>query len=533
MATAGEFGVGTRALGFRTVKKDKGAFNYNREVEVETSQVGYKDWFVRPIGGVSNKLGPFFFFTEAEMNYYLQLGATRLECVFSVHRADGSRLQNLHDVVAPNNLLGGVMWESVEPSINGQPLSGASCVNAGMKHFIETMLSCDQNARHTHMQLQLGHMDSPGEYDNMNLPMSVFRQQFRRLLELGQYPMPHIPPEAVTLPPGATKPDGTVYSELEREKENILRARRQKEIVDAYFYHEMGLDAERQQTLTLLQPELPTNLGFQTRCKIVANSEKVTMMSPIPHDIFNMDNNLGAMNRLDLKLTMYPHRFLLNSFMRRNGYEIKLHDLKLHLRAIRLRETIKPPIRELYRMNETNLFKHVVPAGLTNYSFRLQHTGVLPKSIILATAATVAVEGHYQKNPFNFHHYFCKKISLSINGEERPQNGLNFDFERTNQDLAYGYHWLFANTGALAGNRGNLVSLPHFSAGCFLVPFDLTPDRCNGAHTHNAELGYIDVNYTWAYPLPEPITILYEMTFNKVLLNDKAGGTLTVLDVAA
>jgi len=533
MATVGDFGQGTRHAGYKTIKEPMGAFLYKQVIPVEDTQRSYKDWHIRPIGGVANQMGPFYFVVEPEDNWYHQLGMARLEAVISVERKDGSKLQDLTDVVAPNNLLGLVMWESVEPSINGQPLPGASCVNAGYKAFIDTMLSCDTNARNTHLLLSLGHMDSPGEYDTMTLPMNTFRKQFRALLEAGKIDRPEIADEIKTLPAGSTKIDGSAYTDLELERENKKRALAQEVFLDEYFYELMGLNPERQQTLTLLDQHRPTNLGFATRCKIAANSEKFTLFSPITHDLFNMDNHLGSMNRLDLKLTMYPDRFLLNTHMAQNGYKLRLHDLKLHLRSIRLKETIPTPMQETYRMNETCLYKHVVPHGLTNYSFRIQHTGVLPKSIVVTTASTVAVEGHYQKNPFHFHHFFLKKISLFVNGEERPQGGLTFDFKRPNQDTARGYHWLFANTGALAGNRGNLVSLPHFQAGCFMVPFDLTPDRCNSAHNHNAELGYMDLHFVWDDPLPEPITVIYEMMFNKVLLNNKSTGQVDVVDVAA
>lgn len=533
MATVGDFGQGTRHAGFKVIKEPMGAFNYKQTIAVEDTQRAYKDFHIRPIGGVSNQMGPFYFVVEPEDNWYLQLGLARLEAVLSVVRKDGSKLQDLNDVVAPNNLLGLVMWESVEPSINGQPLSGASCVNSGYKAFIDTMLSCDTNARNTHLLLALGHMDSPGEYDTMTLPMSTFRQQFRRLLEEGKIDTPDIPEEIKTLPAGSLKADGQPMTELELEKANRTRSKLQQRFLDEYFYTMMGLDPERQQTLALLDRDRPTNLGFETRCKIVANSEKFTLFSPITHDLFNMDNHLGSMNRLDLKLTMYANRFLLNTHMAQNGYKLVLHDLKLHLRSIRLKESIPSPMQETYRMNETCLYKHVVPHGLTNYSFRIQHTGVLPKSIVVTTATTAAVEGHYQKNPFHFHHFFLKRISLFINGEQRPQGGLTFDFKRANQDTARGYHWLFANTGALAGNRGNLISLPHFQAGCFMVPFDLTPDRCNSAHNHNAELGYMDLVFEWMEPLKEPITVLYEMMFNKALLIDKSSGQVCTVDVAA
>jgi hypothetical protein len=51
---------------------------------------------------------------------------------------------------------------------------------------------------------------------------------------------------------------------------------------------------------------------------------------------------------------------------------------------------------------ETHLYKHVVPHNLSNYSFRIQHAGVLTKTILLAMVRRAApLEGNYKYNPFN------------------------------------------------------------------------------------------------------------------------------------
>jgi hypothetical protein len=539
MAVVGSMGVGLGSNKFKVMKDAaKENMNYNPELVVEDSMRGYKEFYIRNIGGVggveSVKLGPFYFVIEPEENYALQLNSARIEATCSVVRADGSKLQDLHDVVGPINGLGGTMWESVEPRINNQPMSGASCVNSGLKYFMDTILSRGQDALHTHLLLQMFHMDSPGEYDNLSLPMTSFRKMFQEAIESGKLNL-EVPEAMKRLRADTVFNENRQRVPAERiEEENKRRKKLRDKWYDDQFWLLMGVDPEREQTMSLLEiHKEECNLGFQTRCRIVAGSEKFTMISPIPHDLFNLSNYLGPMNRLDLKLMMYPHRFLLNTFMYNRGYELRLHDLKLHLRSVRLKESIPARISETYEMNETHLYKHVVPHHLTNYSFRIQHAGVLPKTIVLAMVRTAAVEGNYQLNPFNFDNFNVTKISLFINGEERPQGGLTFDFKRKNADAVRGYHWLFANTGAL-GNRGNLISYAHFQTGAFIVPFDLTPDRCNGVHRHNAELGYIDVNFTWGGEgLKEPITILYELVFNKLMINDKGTGQLSIVDVVA
>ena len=534
MATAGDFGTGTRHAGFRAIKSAEGEFDYNQQIAVEDTQTQYREMYIRSNTGVANPQGPILFTLEPSRDWYIQLGLSRLEVTFHVVKGNGADLDRMEDVVAPVNLLGPCMFQSVEPTLNGHPMSGSSCVHAGIKAFIDTMLSYDNDAATSHMTSQFLHMDAPGHYDSFFLSLETLKDMFKQMLQAGDLQGLEYPENTNPLPPGARRPNGERYSAQGLENENNARLTRRRLFEKNQFYLHMNGTVDRVQAIAGAADHLRSgvNPGFETRCRLVSGSEKITMYSPIPHDIFNLNNHLGPMNRLDLKLIMYPARFLLNTYMQQKGYKIVIDDCKLHLRAIKRKESIPMPLKEVYRMNETNLFKQVVPRGLQTFTFRMLNTSVMPKTIILTMVSTAAIEGNYTMNPWNFHHYHVNRLSLTVNGEERPSGGLEFDFEKRVPNTARAYSHLFANTGALAGNRGNLVSLRHFQAGCFLVAFDLTPDQCNNAHEHQAELGYIDLNISWARELPTPITILYELVYTKVLVNDKTSGSVAVLDVA-
>jgi hypothetical protein len=97
--------------------------------------------------------------------------------------------------------------------------------------------------------------------------------------------------------------------------------------------------------------------------------------------------------------------------------------------------------------------------------------------------------------------------------------------------VARGYHWLYDNTGAWFSQRGNCITYSAFKNGSFILPFDLTPDRCNGMHEHDGVYGTIDLVLEFGTPLEEPVTVCYELTFPKVVINNKNRGTLHILDV--
>ena len=518
--------------GANTTEMDEGNFDYNEQIHVEDSQTRSRDYWLRPIGGVSNQAGPFNISIERSEDQYLVMNAARLEVTARVVKGDGRELSPLLDIVAPVNLLGACMWETVEVRMNQQPMSGASSVNCGYKAFIDTMLSYDQDSRHTHLLTQFSYIDSPTHFDSFKIPMNQLKERFLDEIKKGTIAAPAFEEDELPLAADARKPDGSAYTEAERDVENQIRQERQGAKLEEYFNTHMASHADGSNAKEVGEKVKDTNAGFYQRYDIISGSQPFTMYSPVPHEFFNMNNHVAPMNKIDLKLTKYPDRFLLNTYLTHKGYKIELLDIKLHLRSITRRERIRPPLKEMYRMNEINLLKQVVPRDQTNFSFRLFNTGVMPKTIVLGMVPTAGVEGAYNYNPWHFHHFYLKRIALMVNGEERPQGGLEFNFSRPNADCARGYHWLFENTGALHGEKGNLISLPHFQGGLFLIPFDLTPDKCNGLHNHNAELGHIDVNLVWGTPLRMPITILYELVFNKVLINDKSTGTVAVVDVA-
>jgi hypothetical protein len=99
-----------------------------------------------------------------------------LELTLKVTREDGSKLESFADMVAPVNLLGAVFWENVEVWLNDQPFSTAAAANAGLKAYIDSLLSYDFDVRHTHLHTQLMQPDSPGNEATTTLPLSLLRQ---------------------------------------------------------------------------------------------------------------------------------------------------------------------------------------------------------------------------------------------------------------------------------------------------------------------------------------------------------------------
>ena len=541
-----EYGVGTRRGGIDSVQVDDGCFDYNERIHVESSQKHSRDFSIKPIGGVVNQDGPFTFAIEPMVDSYLQLNRARLWMKCQVVKGDGTLISHYEDVVAPVNLLGAVFWKDVEVTLNGQPFNGASSVHAGMKAMLETLLSCDADARDSHLNASFLHMDSPGHFASMCPSTEDFIRNFLTAVRQHEVGLPAFPAE---IQPGEGE------APIDREDVGFLeeagglqdeaetpglpdvplpeaeKQRRRRNVMRAWFRGTVGVLSDG---LAAINRDRGLNIGFNNRYCVVTGSTSWDMYSPITHDFFRLNNHIGPSNRIELKLTPYPNNFLLNSFLGplpNKGYKIRLLDLRLHLRCIERKERIPTPLKEKYLMNETQMHKYVLARNTPSTSFRIHNGGVLPKTVIVTMVTTRAADGDYERNPFTFHHHFARRISLMVNGQKVPADDLEMDFEQANPEIARVYHWMYENTGALEGERGNIVSWPAFSGGTFIVPFDLTPDKCNGLHNHEADYGYIDLNIDFAKPLEESVYVFYELVFNKVVVNDKITNTVLVLDI--
>ena len=519
---------------------EAGAFDYAQKIKVECSQSGFSNIWIPPQNGTTNQAGPFIFDIDPSVDKYIMLKKVKLEMDCRVLKENGDEL-GFEDVVAPCDLTGACFWENVEVFLNGQPFSGASSVNAGYKAFLETMLTYDADSAASHLQSQFFYQDTPGQYDNFSASERLVKEYFYHLCQHGKIETD------VPLKYQAGKHE---EAELVAD-ENARRAKRNEDPRPATWkppafseeekteqrlaiYNAKWAELAQEGLTAILAGEGDAvNVGFDARAKVVRGSERFDMYSPICHDFFRINNNLGPGNRLQLKLTRHRNPFLLNTYLTTHNYQIRIDEMKLHLHYVQRRERIRPPLREIYRMNETQVHKQLVNKSAPSITFRVQNGGVLPKSIVFALVSVRQAEGAYNTNPFHFHHYFLKNISLNINGESYPGNGLEADFERPNPKIARLFHWGFDNTGASDAQKGNLVSWAAFMSGCTVIPFNLDFDLCNMKHLHTAQYGYIDCTIEFHIPLNEPIYVLYEKIYTKAVVNDKLTNTLTVLDIEA
>ena len=105
---------------------------------------------------------------------------------------------------------------------------------------------------------------------------------------------------------------------------------------------------------------------------------------------------------------------------------------------------------------------------------------------------SVAFNGDYEKNPFNFTASF---IGITVNREEVPFKPLQLSYTDATIRYIEAYLSMFSGTGKLFYDTGNGISRDDFKDGYVLYAADLTPDMCRSSdHFNVVQRGNLALN---------------------------------------
>jgi len=146
--------------------------------------------------------------------------------------------------------------------------------------------------------------------------------------------------------------------------------------------------------------------------------------------------------------------------------------------------------------------------------------GPVPKRLLFTMVKNADFIGTMDMKPYKFQHYDIADFSLFVNGKQYPNVALSLgmDHEKTS---VMGYRKLFEGSGIHHSNAGHQITHDMFVKVYFMLLFGLTPDQgASEAHNSHPEQSNIRLDFKFAKPLPEAITCLLYLEFDKsVLIN--------------
>ena len=357
------------------------------------------------------------------------------------------------DHVAVVNMIAGSLMENITIYIDNHPLNANCNTDMPYKAVIPTMLSYGSDAAKTHLRCQGFHMDDANRFEK--------------------------------------------YLAVDTEDED-------GDIIDE------------------------ANDGFIARMKWTTKSRIVHFCTPLPIDFLRTDRLFVPGRELKLQMTRAKDEFLLLSSSTDKKYNIEVHELYLMYERVFLKPQVFDTFMKqwtlgqaaLYPSNQTSILRIPLPANITTFNIPYVYQGTLPQHLMLAFVESEALNGSFKTNPFYFHHYYVNYIDLKINGMSIPNEAYRPCFDSANgKAMKYmrEYYAMMENIGIYRSDKGCQVTYELYEGGCFIVPYDLTPDGCNQYHHHAEKTGLVQLQLGFEKPTTKAITLLVIMSHQQVV----------------
>lgn len=277
------------------------------------------------------------------------------------------------------------------------------------------------------------------------------------------------------------------------------------------------------------------NSGAKKRAMMLQNGEEVELIGRLHLDMFNTPKLL--MNGVDFMLTIELNKpeFYLLKKNAANPSELKIVDCNLYMEHVKLLPDVTLAIEKnletkmaMYPYKRVDIRTMTIASNSSSFSFDNIYSGQnLPELIIFAMVNNDAYNGDYKLNPFNFQPFNLSEITASVDGYEISPRNLRFNFDLKNPQTQRAYFQLFKQLSFHRFDRANLISRELFNKNCFLIGWDLSPDKSSSDCTSIMSGGNIRLQGKFSKPLAKTVTVLAYMQFDADLGIDKGRNVYT------
>ena len=216
------------------------------------------------------------------------------------------------------------------------------------------------------------------------------------------------------------------------------------------------------------------------------------------------DSERLLLSYVDLKILMNRNvdEFCLMASEADADYRVKLTEVYLKIRKVKVNPSIsiahelalkKGPA--IYPVRRVECKSFIIPAGNPSLRKDNLYNGLVPKTIIFGMVDSVAFNGAYKKNPFNFQNFTTSFLAISVNGEEVPFKPLQLSYTAATRRYIEAFLTLFSGTRKMFYDLGNDISRDEFVNGFNLYSADLSPDMCGSfGHFNVVQRGNLAVD---------------------------------------
>ncbi|KAK3753681.1 hypothetical protein QZH41_003318 [Actinostola sp. cb2023] len=169
----------------------------------------------------------------------------------------------------------------------------------------------------------------------------------------------------------------------------------------------------------------------------------------------------------------------------------------------------------VYPIRTSKPIRRTMETGKSVFSFTDLFQQSVPDQLTIGFVKSIAFNGAYNENPYNFKLFGLKDIRMVVNGSERPINRIEYK----SHDGVEGYEMMFSSTGNMHRGFSNGIKRKDYANGNALLCLNLTPDGKDAKnYTYKKNEGTLDLFLNFKTPLTENLTVLFLPEFeNKVL----------------
>ena len=214
-------------------------------------------------------------------------------------------------------------------------------------------------------------------------------------------------------------------------------------------------------------------------------------------------------------------------------YRLSVTDAQLEVRRVKLEPDCQLHIESKILSNtgaqlpiihvQTN--QYVIPKNVFSFQLDGMFRGQIPNSVVLGLVENAAVNGMYEKNPFNFKDFDLNYMQLTVEGVPVPSKPLQPNYAKGQYLDAY--ETIYRGTLMLDSGHTHGIKYPDYKDGNCLYAFDLTPDQSDGVeHVPHRRTGNVTLSLRFATQTPETLTLVVLGQMNNTITIDRSRNVL-------
>ena len=219
------------------------------------------------------------------------------------------------------------------------------------------------------------------------------------------------------------------------------------------------------------------NNGLLTRHAYTSNGKECQLIAPLGHDCCQIESYLPSGIEVRLKLYLQDDEYLLMTEEETERYRVEITSCVLKMygllptpQAIAKHNRLLSKQNAIIHYTRSVVKSYTIPTGVNSWSLNQIFADEIPFELVVCFVNTLALNGNYKKNPYNFHHHNINYIAFKAENYQTHEFKPNF----ANLHCAEEYNAMYDKDAPFT-LHGNCVKRMDFHQGYTIFRFVIGP----------------------------------------------------------